>query len=345
MAPGPGRSYTVAAGARNGPDLMKKRPFLDSVPFALGAGTLLFAAAALLLSWRAEGLRVTRSAPGATPAPREAPPETSYLPSGDALVGWIPSAPPSVFTPKDLFELINGGADMYVEYGFRKLVHAEYRKASDPKTTLTLGLYDMATPANAFGIYTYERGDRPSNEDVGDEGILSTASLAFRRAGFYVKIETNDLTGATARAAKPLALRMAALIPGPPGRVAALDRFPGEGLVPGSARLVPRAPAGLESVGRSFLADYSLAGRKGTLFFSGPESSEPGRRDLEGLRKELESRWTVEARAGALTARGKESGEILEIREAGAHLIGIRGDLDAAEARKILDALQNNLGR
>lgn len=324
---------------------MKKRPFLDSVPSAVGAGVFLFAATALLLSWRAEGLRVTRPAPGASSIPPGTRSETSLLPSGDALAGWTPSAPPSVFTPKDLFELINGGADMYVEYGFLKLLHAEYRKEADPKTTLTIDLYDMATPANAFGIYTYERGDRPSNEAVGDEGILSTASLAFRRAGFYVKIETNDLSGATARAAKPLALRIADLIPGPPGKVAALDRFPAEGLVPGSARLVPRAPSGLASVGRAFLADYALSGRKGTLFFSGPESSERGRHDLEGLRKELESRWTVEARPGALSARGKESDEVLVVREAGPHLIGIRGDLDVAEACKILDALQNNLGR
>jgi hypothetical protein len=326
-------------------DLMKKRSFVHSVPFALGGGTFLFTAAALLLSWRAEGLRVTRPAGAGTAGAAATSPGTAYLPAGDALAGWTPSAPPSVYTPKDLFELINGGADMYVEYGFRTLVHAEYRKTSDPKTTLAIDLYDMASPSNAFGIYTYERGDRPSNEAVGDEGILSSASLAFRRAGFYVKIETNDLSGATARAAKPLALRIADLIPGPPGKVAALDRFPDEGRVPGSARLVPRAPAGLESVGRAFLADYVRAGRKGTLFFSGPESAERGRADLEGLRKELETRWTVEARPGALSARGKESNEALVVREAGPHLIGIRGDLDVAEACKILDALQNNLGR
>jgi hypothetical protein len=321
---------------------MKRRSFFDSMPFALIGGALLFAGTASLLSWRAEGRRVTRPAPS---SPGGTHPETAYLPAGDVLAGWTPTGPPSVYIPKDLFELINGGADMYVEYGFRKLIHAEYRKPSDPRVTLTIDLYDMAAPANAFGIYAYERGDRPSNEAVGDEGILSTTSIAFRRAGFYVKIETNDLSGASARAAKPLALRIAALIPGPPGKVGALDRFPDEGRVPGSARLVPRAPAGLEPVGRAFLADYVRAGRKGTLFFSGPESGERGRPDFEGLRKELETRWTVEARPGALSARGKESNDVLVVREAGPHLIGIRGDLDVAEAGKLLDALQNNLGR
>ncbi len=322
---------------------MKKRAFHSSVSFSILCGTVLFAAVAAILSYRAEGRRVTFAAVPA--GPDAAAGDSALLPSREVLEGWEPEGAPAVHSPQDLFELINGGADLYVEYGFRKLLHAEYRKASDSKLRLTVELYDMGTPEGAFGIYSYERGDRLSNEEVGDEGILSSASLAFRRGRYFVKIETNDLSGAAAKAARPVAAAIAAGIPGPSGRIEALELFPKEGLVAGSPRLILQGATGFPALGRAYLADYTFQGRKGTFFFSVHESAERAVQALEKLRADLGDAWTAEPGAGPVVARAREGKERLAVRAAGRHVAGIRGELDETEMTRILDRFQDKIGR
>jgi len=319
----------------------RRRPFINSPLSSMILGAAVFAAAAAVLSWRAGGLRVTHAAPRAEGAGAE----SSLLPPAEVMGDWKPAGPPAVYVPKDLFELINGGADLVIEYGFRKLHHAEYRKASDPKIHLNIDLYDMGSAEGAFGLFSYERGDRPSNEAVGDEGVSFSASLAFRRGRFYVKIETTDLTGAAIRAARPIALHLASAIPGPPGKIEALERFPADGRVAGTGRLILHGPMGFESLGKTWLADYSLGGRKGVLFFSPVESAARAGEVLEHLRKEMGGRWTVEARPGSLSARAREGSEKLAVRAAGPCLLGFRGELGDSDVNRVLDSLQANILR
>ncbi len=321
---------------------MMRRSFHRSTAFSAICGAALFAAAAALLSIRAAGLRRTFDA---TSGGGAAHPEASFLPDGRHAGDWIPAGPRSTYTPKDLFELINGGADLVVEYGFQKLIRAEYRKVSDPKTSLAVEIYDMGTPEGAFGIYGFERGDRPSNETLGDEGIVSTASIAFRRGRYYVKMETSNLSGQAVRAARPLAERIASLIPGPPGRIEDVERLPREGLVPGTARLILHGPMGFASLPRTFLADYESLGRKYTLFFCTFESPERAKAGLEDLRKEAEARWTIEYAADILRGRARDGNHLLLARRHGRRLAGVNGDIDEPEALKKMDDLLAELGR
>ena len=51
------------------------------------------------------------------------------LPALQELPGWQLSAEPQVYDGDKLFELINGGADIYLEYGFSRVVSV----APDPR--------------------------------------------------------------------------------------------------------------------------------------------------------------------------------------------------------------------
>ncbi len=160
-----------------------------------------------------------------------------------------------------------------------------------------------------------------------------------------MKIETNDLSGATAKAARPVAAAIAAAIPGPSGRIEALEHFPEEGLVAGSPRLILQGATGFPALGRAYLADYALQGRKGTFFFSVHESAERAAEALEKLRADLGDAWTAEPGAGPVVARAREGRERLAVRAAGRHVAGIRGELDETEMTRILDCFQDKLGR
>lgn len=320
--------------------MMRKTTFFDSLTFSALLGTALFAGTAALLIRRADRCRVPPALPSESPDDLR-----GALPSGEAFADWAPAGSPATFTPADLFQLIDGGADLVIEYGFRRLLHAEYQKRSDPGIRLSIDLYDMGTPEGAFGIYGYERGERPSNETLGDEGIVLSSSLTFRKGRYYVKFETSDLTGTTIRSLRPAALQTASRLPGPAGRLEALDCFPPEGLVHGSARLLLHGALGIDTLGKTYLADYDLQGRKAVLFFCPLESEEAARRKLELLAGEMKDRWAVETGAASLSARHKESGERMYLRTRGPFVTGLRGDLDEAGAAAILERWKPVSGR
>ena len=53
------------------------------------------------------------------------------------------------FFSSDLYEYIDGGADVYLDYGLVVMVHQEY-KAS--RTDITLDIYNMGAQSNASGF-------------------------------------------------------------------------------------------------------------------------------------------------------------------------------------------------
>ena len=59
------------------------------------------------------------------------------------------------FSPKTLFEYINGDADLYLMYDFQELKVAEY--LNEKKASVIVDVYRHKTPTHAFGIYSQER--------------------------------------------------------------------------------------------------------------------------------------------------------------------------------------------
>jgi len=59
------------------------------------------------------------------------------------------------FTKADLYGYINGGAELFLEFGFEEL---QVRKYATPDGEVALDLYRMATPEGALGIYLAKRG-------------------------------------------------------------------------------------------------------------------------------------------------------------------------------------------
>jgi len=52
----------------------------------------------------------------------------SYLPEISLLDQWTPDRDPRLYEGEDLFAFINGGAEIYHEYGFERVIVQEYKK-------------------------------------------------------------------------------------------------------------------------------------------------------------------------------------------------------------------------
>ncbi|MCK9460391.1 MAG: hypothetical protein M0R80_12200 [Proteobacteria bacterium] len=100
--------------------------------------------------------RSTDVAPADTPPAAAPPVEKMVLEGpGEKLVreigSWKLAAAPRYFGPENLYDLINGGAEVYVQFGLAAMVAAEYRDPAKPGLAVTAEIYDMGTPRGAFG--------------------------------------------------------------------------------------------------------------------------------------------------------------------------------------------------
>jgi hypothetical protein len=109
---------------------------------------------------------------------------TEHLP-GD-IQGWKKSEKGKVYTPDNLFEYINGGAELYISYDFINLAARTYSKEGFPE--IKIDIFDMSRSANAFGVFTHsrEKVDDFIAPDV--ESEYAGGLLTFWKGKYYVSI-------------------------------------------------------------------------------------------------------------------------------------------------------------
>ena len=99
--------------------------------------------------------------------------------------GWKVQEEKRVYNNGDLWELINGAADIFLSYDFRDLHIAEY---TNKDQIIRVELYRHSTPDNAFGIYTAERMPDYPQVALGSQGYKSQGILNFLAGNYYVKV-------------------------------------------------------------------------------------------------------------------------------------------------------------
>jgi hypothetical protein len=120
----------------------------------------------------------------------------SYLPDESLLEGWETLGDPQTAAGDDLFLLINGGAEIYNEYGFTRAVMHSYEKGDK---SVNLEIYEMEDAASAYGAYSFKTGRDGESVDVGSEARFEEYYLNFWKGnvvvtliGFDTDVETRD---------------------------------------------------------------------------------------------------------------------------------------------------------
>jgi hypothetical protein len=112
------------------------------------------------------------------------------LPASNELKDWNPIGQPQKFAGEDLFLYINGGAEIYYEYGFIQVMTQEYK--NERGTIINLEVFEMVDPVSAYGIYTFKRGDTGQKLTIGNDGFLEAYYLNFWKANVLVTITGFD---------------------------------------------------------------------------------------------------------------------------------------------------------
>ena len=109
-----------------------------------------------------------------------------YLPAAEEIEGWNPVNTPRVFEGEELYDLIDGGASIFYEYGFKQVVTQTYENADGQ--SIDLEVYEMRDPAAAYGMYTISAGVVGDNIDIGNEGVLADYYVYFWKGEFFVTL-------------------------------------------------------------------------------------------------------------------------------------------------------------
>jgi hypothetical protein len=146
----------------------------------------------------------------------------------DDVRGWTRSRADGLYHHDNLFDLIDGGAEVYRALNVRAVLSRQYGKPAAPD--IIVDVFDMGSTADAFGAFHH---DMREGEDagVGDESEAFGGSIAFWRDRYFVSEVAFDDDTATCNALRELGFAISSVIPStgqPPQLVRAL---PAAGLV------------------------------------------------------------------------------------------------------------------
>ncbi|MBU0764898.1 MAG: hypothetical protein KJ607_08695 [Bacteroidetes bacterium] len=135
---------------------------------------------------------------------------------------------PDVFTGQDLYLLIDGGADIFLEYGFSKVVFAKYRYAGLRK--ISAEVYYMDNDSAAYGIYSLKKCKNGKIVDVGDEGFFCGSYLTFWKSNCMAQLSGFEKDSVTEDIIIEMGRTIAEKITGSGHKPALMSLLPGEGL-------------------------------------------------------------------------------------------------------------------
>jgi hypothetical protein len=193
------------------------------------------------------------------------------------------------FYGENLWELINGAAEAFHGYDMEALLHQDFMLG---ETEITVELYDMGKPLNAFGIYSAERSPNRNFIEVGTQGYVDDYTLNFLQDRYYVKLSVFGDNGQPA--GKRIAGRISEAIGEPGDFPPIFSHFPAEGRVPDSEKLIIQSPLGYGFLSPVFEASYKAGDEVSLILVSEAGTQEEALARLRQLRQAFERSGEVE---------------------------------------------------
>jgi hypothetical protein len=152
------------------------------------------------------------------------------FPGADGFPDWTPADETRVFDRENIYDLVDGQAEFFFAYGFEQVAVRRYENVEG--TVLRVDVWQLATPANAYGLFTASIAGEPAA--IGNDGDADPGRrLAFWQDRYTVHV--------CARQELPdadlwnFAEAVSAALPEGGERPALVDRLPSDRLVERSA--------------------------------------------------------------------------------------------------------------
>jgi len=100
-----------------------------------------------------------------------------------SLYSWSFAEPSKTYTGREIFQYMNGAGEVYLAYGFRRLLVQRY--ACPEQEEILVEVFDMGFPRNAYGALTNLSGYGTPVE-IGQGGEYKGGLLAFWKGRYFV---------------------------------------------------------------------------------------------------------------------------------------------------------------
>ena len=114
----------------------------------------------------------------------------NLLPTGEQLNSFELKAEPEYYQGDDLFLLINGGADIYLEYGFKDVISASF--ANKTGLNFKAEIYQMLNDSATYGIFSFNSGNRIVTHNIGDACVIQNDFLIFIKGNYYTVLTSSS---------------------------------------------------------------------------------------------------------------------------------------------------------
>ena len=208
--------------------------------------------------------------------------ERGPLPEGSTLGAYASSGAADTYIGPALYAYMDGGAEVFREYGFSRAWVRRYRRGTDE---LLVELYEMKDVPSAAALYSYMRpAGSEADLAAGCRGSLAGSEAKLAKGRHYLVCRNEDPMAKESAAVRDLCARVAARLDGPCGVGDLFRDLPSEGRVRGSEILLVGplglnlrpwlAPLGREGFSRGWLASYAVASGVAEVFlgeYSSPD--------------------------------------------------------------------------
>jgi hypothetical protein len=165
--------------------------------------------------------------------------------------GWKATRKDGIYGRDNLYDYINGGAELYLSYGFQKAVNRTYERSDQPN--IMVDLFDMGTSKNAYGVFSHSMETVETTYGQGSQ--YSEGLLLFWKDRYYLSIMSYPETPESKKALLKLGSKIETAIKGEGPLPDILDLLPQDYLIPESIRYF-RHYAWLNS--HYFIADNNI---------------------------------------------------------------------------------------
>lgn len=151
----------------------------------------------------------------------------------DGALGWQAVDDGTTYDTETIYAYIDGHAEVYMAYGMVRCLSRRY-SGPEGEPDIVLDLFEQATPADAFGVFTHDRdGDLVS---IGTDALFRYGWLSFWKGPFFVSVYAEEDTEASRAAVLELGRAVAGAIPTAGEHPSIVEALPSDGLDRSSVR-------------------------------------------------------------------------------------------------------------
>jgi hypothetical protein len=269
----------------------------------------------------------------------------TLLPKDSEIAGWKWKEKPRKYVSQQLWQYIDGGADVYLDFAFRQVATVELENKGKQ---VTVDIYEMGSLDDAFGIYASEVSPSYNFISIGAEGYQSGSSLIFYQGNYYVKINAFSGDAGSKSALSQFAHVISQRIGANRKQPAVLGAFPKQGRIRHSETRAHAAFLGQQSMKGAFTADFTVQGRKMTAFILVTQSPASAAARVKQIKNTLSAQGSFDAAVAGLGVSSYATGRLSTVRELlvaaqGKVVFGVYPAASMKSAEDLMRSLLNGL--